>query len=267
MRLGLTLVLLLLMIAPVQAASQSPDELAAARSEAAIGQSLPPLTFIDTEGKKIELASLQGKPLLVSLIYTGCTDVCPLIIENLRPAIEAAQAALGEDSFTTITIGFNTKRDTPDRMRSFARERGIDLPNWLFLSGKQRAVEQLAEAIGFTIVPSAGGFDHTAQVSVIDPEGKIYQQVLGGVFNAPVIVEPLKDLLFGQRKSILSFTGITERIKLFCTVYNPNTGRYYFNYSLFIGIFIGLACLLTMFFWLLREFKLSGRSGGGSAHP
>lgn len=264
MRLGLNLLAALLMIVPAAATSQSADESAAARSEAAIGQSLPALTFIDTEGKSVELASLRGKPLLVSLIYTGCTDVCPLIIENLRPAIEAAQEALGEDSFTTITIGFNTSRDTPDRMRSFARERGIDLPNWLFLSGRQKAVEQLAEAIGFTIVPSAGGFSHTAQVSVVDPEGRIYQQILGGVFNAPVIVEPLKDLLFGQRRAIFSLAGITDRIKLFCTVYNPNTGRYYFNYSLFIGVFIGLGSLLLVFFWLIREFKMSSRPGRGT---
>jgi protein SCO1/2 len=76
----------------------------------------------------------------------------------------------------------------------------------------------------------------------------------------------LKDLLFGQRRSILSIEGVTERIKLFCTVYNPNTGRYYFNYSLFIGIFIGLASLLLVLAWLIREYKISGRPGG-SAHP
>ncbi|MFK5979856.1 MAG: SCO family protein [Rhizobiaceae bacterium] len=266
MRLGLVLLTTLLIFTPANASSRSPEEQAMALSEAAIGEKLPSLTFIDTESKKIDLDTFRGKPVLISLIYTGCTDVCPLIIENLRPAIEAAQAALGEDSFTTITIGFNTKRDTPDRMRSFARERGIDLPNWLFLSGKQRDVEKLAKATGFSIVPSAGGFDHTAQVSVIDPEGKIYQQIRGGVFGAPVIVEPLKDLLFGQRRSILSIEGITERIKLFCTVYNPNTGRYYFNYSLFIGLFIGLASLLLILTWLIREYKISGRSGGGT-HP
>jgi len=265
MRLSLFLVAALLMSAPASATSQSPEENAAARSEAAIGELLPQLTFTDTEGKSVALSALRGKPVLVSLIYTGCTDVCPLIIQNLRPAIEVAQNALGEDSFTTITIGFNTRRDTPERMRSFARERGIDLPNWHFLSGDQGSVQKLANAIGFTIVPTAGGYDHTAQVSVIDPEGRIYQQILGGVFNVPTIVEPLKDLLFDQRRSILTFAGISERIKLFCTVYNPNTGRYYFNYSLFIGGFIGFGSLLLILIWLIREFKLSG-GPGGSAH-
>ena len=147
--------------------------------------------------------------------------------------------------------------------KSNFRGRGIDLPNWLFLSGDQGAIDRLADAVGFTITPSAGGFDHSAQVSVIDADGRVYQQIRGGVFNPPAVVEPLKDLMFGQRRTLASLEGITERIKLFCTVYNPNTGRYYFNYSLFIGLGIGIACLLLVLIWLVREFRLPD----GGAHP
>jgi len=266
MRLALSLVALLLTITTAPGAQQTIEEQAIARSEAAVGNLLPPMTFVDTQGRRIALTELRGKPLLISLVYTGCADICPAIIENLRPAIEIGQNALGEDSFTSITIGFDTRHDTPERMRSFARARGIDLPNWLFLSGDWETVTRLAAAVGFTIVPSAGGFDHMAQISVVDAEGRIYQQIRGGVFNPPAIVEPLKDLMFGNRQSVLSIEGIAERIKLFCTVYNPNTGRYYFNYSLFIGIGIGLACLLSVLIWLLREFRLGNGSDGG-AHP
>lgn len=266
MRFVLCLLAIWLVAAPAGASQQTIEQDAAASSEAAIGNLLPALKFTDIDGQSIELSTLRGKPVLLSLIYTGCTDVCPAIIENLRPAIEIAQSALGQDSFTTVTIGFDTIHDTPDRMRSFARARGADLPNWLFLSGDQGSVTRLADAIGFKIVPSAGGFDHMAQVSVVDADGRIYQQVVGGIFNPPAIVEPLKDLMFGQRRPILSMAGITERIKLFCTVYNPNTGRYYFNYSLFVGVGIGIACLLLVLVWLLREFRLSNRPNGGT-HP
>ena len=266
MRLVMCLFAIVFMIAPASATQQDIEDQAIALSEAAIGKQLPSLRFSDTSGAEVLLSDLRGKPLLISLVYTGCTDVCPAIIENLRPAIEIGQSALGADSFTTLTIGFDTRHDTPERMQSFARSRGVDLPNWLFLSGDEQAITRLADAIGFTIVPSAGGFDHMAQVSVVDADGRIYQQVRGGAFNPPAIVEPLKDLMFGQRRALLSVAGITERIKIFCTVYNPNTGRYYFNYSLFIGLGIGLACLLLVLAWLVREFRLTGGPGGG-AHP
>lgn len=266
MTINVSALIILFFAGTTVALSQSLEDQAAALSEAAIGNSLPPLSFVDTQGRKVELAHFRGKPVLVSLVYTGCADVCPAIIQNLYPAIEVAQEALGESSFTTITVGFDTQHDSPQRMRSFAKSQGVDLPNWHFLSGDQEAVDKLANAVGFTIIPSAGGFDHMAQISVVDGDGLIYQQVLGGVFNPPAIVEPLKNLLFDQRDSILSISGLAERVKLFCTVYNPNTGRYYFNYSLFIGGAIGLACLSLVLLWLIREFRVSGRNPERSSH-
>lgn len=266
MRWFVASIALLFTIAAASAETPSLEEQALALSEAAVGNQLPSVQLTDPDGHPVQLASLGKKPLLVAMIYTGCTDVCPTILESLKPAVEIAQEALGADSFTVATIGFDTYDDTPDRMRSFARERGIRADNWLFLAGTAGGVRKLADATGFSIVPSAGGFDHMAQVSIFDAEGRLYQQIRGSIFSPPAVVEPLKDLMFGQRSSVLSVEGITERIKLFCTVYNPNTGRYYFNYSLFIGISIGIACLMLILAWLIREFRMSDRPDGG-AHP
>jgi protein SCO1/2 len=265
MRYAIALFIALTLIFPRNAKAETQENAAAATSRAAIGVIIPEISLTDTNGSVVNLAAYRGKPLLISLVYTACTDVCPSIIENLYPSIEIAQSSLGVDSFSIITVGFDTVNDTPQRMRSFARSRGVDLPNWHFLSGDAASVDALAKAVGFTIVPSAGGFDHMAQVSVVDAKGVIYQQIAGGVFSPPAVVEPLKDLIYDREKPITSLSGIVNRVKLFCTVYNPNTGRYYFNYSLFISLAIGLGCLLFVFGWLLKEFRRSGGVGPGQA--
>ncbi len=252
-------------LAQAGASEQSMQDKALAVSQAAVGNALPELEFVDTRGRAVNLADFRGRPLLVTLVYTGCADICPALIESLYPAVRTAQEAFGEDSFAVITIGFDTRHDSAERMRSFARQNGVDLPNWFFLAGTSASVEQLSDAVGFTIVPSAGGFEHMAQVSFVDRDGRIYQQLYGGVFSTPAVVEPLKDLVFGRTRSILSFAGIADRVKLFCTVFNPNTGRYYFNYSLFIGLAIGIACLLLVLSWLVREFLRSRGPGQGVA--
>ena len=113
----------------------------------------------------------------------------------------------------------------------------------------------MARAVGFAIYARAGGFDHIAQVSLVDAKGTLYQQVYGAVFEPPVIVEPLKDLVFGRYRPVSSLQGIFDRIKLFCTVYDPNSGRYYFDYSLFVGIAIGLLCLGLVLGFLIREWR------------
>jgi protein SCO1/2 len=243
-----------LLAAPALAHEPATAEEALAGSEAALGRVLPELGFVDTAGQARTLAEFRGRPLLVSLVYTACTDACPTLIENLYPAVEAAQEALGADAFSVITVGFDTRNDTPERMLSFVRARGVDLPGWHFLSGDHATIDALATAVGFTFYPSAGGFDHMAQVSVVDREGRLYQQVYGGVFETPQIVEPLKDLVFGRERSLLSLDGLVDRVRWLCTVYDPRSGRYYFDYSLFIGIAIGALSLLGLLAWLAREW-------------
>jgi protein SCO1/2 len=261
MRWCAALLALLLITAPAHTEASDVDyETAAAASRAAIGSTLPDLTFTDVSGKPFRLADQAGKPLLVSMVYTGCADVCPLVIDNLYKAVEVAQEALGSDSFTTLTIGFDVRHDTPERMRAFARSRGVALPNWHFLAADDKSLKALTRATGFTFLPSAGGFDHIAQVTVADRDRVIYSQVFGGAFTPQAIVEPLKELVYDRRRPAPLLTAIVDRIRLFCTVYNPNTGRYYFNYSLFIGIAVGAASLLVVLGWLIREFLRSGRA-------
>jgi protein SCO1 len=231
-------------------------------SQGAIGGSVPDLTFQSTAGNKIALSQLRGKPLLITLIYTGCADVCPAIIENLVPAVEAAEDTLGKGSFNIITIGFDTRNDTPERMRSFARAHNAGGDNWYFVGSNKETVDRLSAAVGFDFFSSAGGFDHMAQVTILDRNGVIYEQVYGGNFGTPAIVDPLKQLILGGERSIFSLAGLGDRVKLFCTVYDPRTGRYYFNYTLPISIFIGLGCLLGVLVFLIRETRKSMRTGG-----
>ncbi len=265
MRVLLAIILLALSLGVAEAQKEDRAQQALKTSQAALGQPLPDVVLTDTKGNPVPVASFQGKPLLVTLVYTSCADVCPTMIESLYPAVEEAQSALGEESFSTVTIGFDVRADTPERMRLLARERGVDLPNWQFLSADQASLDAIARAVGFAIYSRPGGYDHLAQVSVVDKNGKLYQQVYGAVFEPPVIVEPLKDLVFGRYKPVANVQDIIDRIKLFCTVYDPNSGRYYFDYSLFAGIAIGLLCLGLILTVLVREWRRPPPGATGTA--
>ncbi len=180
----------------------------------------------------------------------------------MKRGVEESRVLFGSNAFSVVIVGFDTAEDTPQRMGSFARQHGIDGPQWDFLSADEAKISRLAKAVGFAYRPSAGGFEHMAQVSVVDSSGRIYQQVYGGSFEVPAIVEPLKDLVYGRTRTVASLSDVVDRIKLFCTIYNPNTGRYYFNYSLFVGLLIGSACLIAVFAWLVAELRRNRRTFG-----
>lgn len=228
---------------------------ALAQSQAALGEPLGDYTLRNTAGQPFELGSLRGKPLVISLIYTSCHHICPLITRNIQETVDIAREALGDDSFSVISVGFDWRVDTPERMRIYARQFGIDDPAWHFLSGDDVSINALAESLGFQFYASPKGFDHLSQTTVVDAEGVIYRQIYGEDFEPPALVEPLKELVFDIPRS----AGIIEHwvgtFKLFCTVYDPNTGRYAFDYSIFLGILIGVLCLGSVAAFVAREWK------------
>lgn len=229
-------------------------------SQAAIGRQLEDLPFTDSYGRPVHLADYAGKPLLISMIFTSCHHVCPTLTRHLNTAVDAARDALGHDSFQVVTIGFDTANDTPERMRDFARKQGINDPNWTFLSGSAEDIETLAKNIGFIYFTTPRGFDHITQVTIVDRDGKIHAQVYGGAFELPWLVEPLKDLILNRPQSRHNFlSGVVDRVKLFCTVYDPNTGRYRFDYSLFVQIAIGALVTLGVMTYLLIEIRRARR--------
>lgn len=229
-------------------------------SQAAVGNRLQDFEFTDSHGRDVRLSQYQGKPLLVSLIFTSCHHVCPAITKHLAKAVDAAREALGEDSFRVITVGFDTAVDTPDALRAFANQQDIDDPGWDFLSASAATMAGLVENIGFVYFPSPRGFDHVNQVTVVDRDGVVYRQVYGAAFELPWLVEPLKELVFNRPQPGSHFAaGLLGRIKLFCTVYDPNTGRYKFDYSLFVGMGVGVLSVLAVIAYLVLEFLRARR--------
>jgi protein SCO1/2 len=220
------------------------DEKAAlAQSQAAVGQTVGDYIFLDGSGKQVALESLRGKPLVISLIYTSCYHICPTVTTNLEKTVSIAREALGDDSFSVLTIGFDTRNDTPDRMRLFAKQRNIDINNWHFVSASAETMERLASDVGFSYFPSAKGYDHMIQATLVDAEGKVYRQIYGMSPEPPALVEPLKEILYGKQVAATPVEGWLNNIKLFCTVYDPATGRYHFDYSIFIALGLGTLML------------------------
>jgi protein SCO1/2 len=225
-------------------------------SQGAIGRQLDNYTLRDSAGQPFVMSELRGKPLLVSMIYTSCHHICPTITRNLGDKIEVAQEALGEDAFSVVTVGFDWRVDTPDRMREFESRLGLDhVPNWHFLATEAGVVDELSDNLGFLFYPSAKGFDHLAQATVVDADGRIYRQVYGVDVETTAIVEPLKELVFNTPRNAGFVEHWVSTFKLFCTVYDPNSDRYRFDYSIFMSIVVGILSLGLIGFFIAKEWQ------------
>lgn len=225
---------------------------AIAYSQKAIGRQPGDHTFYDTRNRAVSLSEFRGAPLVVNLVYTACTQSCPVIVQTLRRAVTTAQDSLGADNFAVVTVGFDPRYDTPERLRAFARAQGVgDVPNWRFLSADRATIDALLKDLGFIAIEAPQGFDHIAQTTILDSKSRVRAHVYGATFRPPALVEPLKGVLSDEAE-LASFDGLVERIRLFCTLYDPSTGRYAFDYAFFIAMAVGALALTAMATVLVR---------------
>mgnify|MGYP000858162698 CR=1 FL=1 len=239
---------------------------ALALSQSVVGLAPENFAFLDRSSKPVALSAFRGKPLLVSFIYTGCFQICPGTTRELQNAVEGAIKAFGSDSFNVVSIGFNPPADDPQSMRSFARQFRIDAPNWEFLSLTPQSVPEVTRAFGFSFLPTPAGFDHILQATLLDANGRIVQQIYGEKLSAADIGEPLKALFANSpTASQVSFDGFVERVRILCTVYDPQTGKYEVKYGLFLeiagGVTFAIAMMVFFYFEWRTQRQLRKRAG------
>jgi protein SCO1/2 len=136
-------------------------------------------------------------------------------------------------------------------MSEFAAARGPFPPNWVFGSTDETTIRTLVTELGFTYAPTTRGFDHMIQATIVDSDGVVYRQVYGQEFEPPQLVDPLKRLALGQRAGEDTLEAMIEGVRLFCTVYDPKSGRYKFDWSIVLSAIIGGMCFtgIAMFLW------------------
>jgi protein SCO1/2 len=249
------LLLALLLAAGLAQAAASREQTLVRTSQAALGRGAGDWTLTDQRGRTFRLDELADRPLVVSFIYTGCFQVCPATTQFLKRAVAEARRALGPDSFRVVSIGFNQPFDTPDALAQFARQQGVDDPQWLFAAPREADVEALLQRFGLSVQRTPAGFDHLIQASIVDTRGTIVRQVYGDRFELPMFIDPLKQILAGEAAQQVTLEAIWTKVKLYCTVYDPYTGKYTLDYSLFFELFAGLTTLGAMGWFFVRQMR------------
>lgn len=135
-------------------------------------------------GDDLALASLQGKPVVISMIYGSCTTACPVLVNDARRVYEALPKPY-QQHVKLVMVSFDQERDTPAALAEYAKKYQLGDDAWLFLHGDDSDIRGLATLLGVRYRQRADGdFDHSNLVTVLDTQGRIVQRTEG--LNRPV---------------------------------------------------------------------------------
>jgi protein SCO1/2 len=150
--------------------------------------------WTDQDGKEIALKYLRGAPVVVAMAYTSCKDICPLIVANMV-AIENAAKAKNLTGVRFAFFSLDSAVDTPVRLKAYAEERGLDPTYWSLYHGDDKAVRDLAAALGIRYRrDDKGGFNHSAVITLLDARGEIVFQKPDATLDSGEFVEKIEAL-------------------------------------------------------------------------
>jgi protein SCO1 len=124
-----------------------------------------PLTTQDGTTVRFYDDLLKGKSVAINVIFTQCTDVCPLETAKMRELQKILGDRMGKDIFF-YSISTDPKHDTPEVLKAYAEKFNAG-PGWLFLTGKPEDIKLITRKMGLSGTQDTGVREgHSARLMV-----------------------------------------------------------------------------------------------------
>lgn len=130
-------------------------------------------SLTDQAGQTHGLDVFRGHPVLVTMFYSSCPAVCPMIVDTLR-ATERELTAEQRANLRVLLVSIDPQRDTPAALAELAKTRRIDTSRWMLVSGDETAVRTIAALLNvqYRQLPS-GDFNHSTIITLLSSQGEI----------------------------------------------------------------------------------------------
>lgn len=125
------------------------------------------------DGRNFTLIEGRGRPQLVSMFYTSCRYVCPLIIDSAK-GVEHALSSEERKRLGVVLISMDPARDDPAALQSVMDKRRLDPQHWTLARPDPDHVRAFAAVLGIRYRALADGeFNHTSALVLLDADGRV----------------------------------------------------------------------------------------------
>ena len=138
-------------------------------------EKVPAFEFVNQEGNKINNQTYAGKVYVVEFFFSTCPTICPLMTKKM---LLLQDEFFGNPDFGIASISITPDIDTPEVLKTYARENEVSHRNWHLLTGKPYEVVSKLSNKGFTLYAGKGdaahgGFEHSGLFALVDKDGNI----------------------------------------------------------------------------------------------
>ena len=160
-------------------------------------------SLTDQDNKPVSLKDFAGKSWALTFIYSECPlpDFCIAMSKHFSDAAnKIAENEELKQNTRLLSISFDPKRDTPERLKSYGLgylgkdSKAADFSIWKLAAGKDEEIRKIADFFGLRYEVDEKDntqFNHSLRTAVISPDGKV-KKVFSG--NDWTVDELLREL-------------------------------------------------------------------------
>ena len=154
-------------------------------------------SFTDQDGRAFDIASLRGGPVLVSMFYSSCEMVCPMIFETIQLTLKALPAAERE-RVRVLMVSFDPARDSVAVLKQKAEAHQCDA-RWTLARTDETSARKLAALLGVQYRRLASGeFNHSSTIELLDADGRIAARTGTLAAVDPVLLKTLRAVVLAR---------------------------------------------------------------------
>lgn len=138
------------------------------------------LEALNRTGEKVSLGQLRDKVYVVGYQYTDCPAGCL----GLAAIMKMLEAEFGDDpQFRLVSISVNPAEDTPEKMDSWVKEKGVDSADWWFITGDPEAFSKYMlsqfkfyateEITDPALIATQGRYAHDQRLAIVDGDANV----------------------------------------------------------------------------------------------
>lgn len=129
--------------------------------------------FTDQDGKPFVLSARRGRPQLVTMFYTSCKYMCPLIVDS-GLGVDHALAPAERARLRVLFVSLDPARDDVRTLDALASTRKLDRQRWTLARTDAASVRKTAAVLGIRYRALADGeFNHSSVLLLLDADGRI----------------------------------------------------------------------------------------------
>ena len=139
--------------------------------------SLPAFSLVDQDAEAFTRESMEGQISVSAFVFTHCRSTCPRLTAHMK-GLQSRISDVGSAQLVSVSV--DPRNDTPEVIKAYMAENGLDERNWHFVTGEEAeirrvVVEGFRVGLGDEESEAAGADDimHSNSFVLVDEQARV----------------------------------------------------------------------------------------------